>query len=792
MQSEHQFDHSYQRIKHNLPALQEIGKSSARIAVVCHVHYPELWASLERNFELIEEDFDLFVTLTPSAAPSIVENIKTRHRSAKILEFPNHGRDIFPFVTLVNSGLIEQYDLVCKLHTKKSPHREDGVKWGNHLVSGILGSRLNVERILAKFDEEEHLGILVAQGHIFEGGVWWGQNYGIAHFLAQGIDIEIDHVEPRFAVGSIFWIRGPLLRPFRLLNLSEKDFPLELNQMDGTVHHAIERLFSIVAQHQGYDVCESRDVGGILFARSDVESVANSTPTPHQALEVATQIDEPSVTDRERAGPQNADPLETRIHELEARIQVREREIQLLRASTSWRLTTPLRLIKTRWLGFISRAYPSEIDGSQELGLSVNALPNEHITVTTATTPDQLPREEERHALPATPAATTPRELVERRFTNIRPVPTIHAKRDLPRLNLVVDALMENLLYGGVATSILFSFLLAARLQCPLRIITRDLRSSPSLLGQLSRLHNVSLPDDLQILDCQPMYDPERYIDVSLEDVFIATSWWSATAVKSMTLRNRYVYLIQEYEPVFYPRGDEELMARKVFSDDNCIPVVNGGALYKHFVTHGYDHIKENGLVFEPSFPATMYRAGDYAFEKKAQYRMMFYGRPEVPRNLYYTGLQLIDTALQQGIVDEDEWQLFIVGAEPVDFVFSTGTVPVQPGKLNWDDYSSFASTVDLGVCLMYAPTPSYPPYDLIASGAVVLTTSFESQDVKSCSGNFLVATPTMDSLLEKLKDAVALSKNPTKRQSNYDRTVLQRNWSISFETTLDALESLL
>ena len=55
-----------------------------------------------------------------------------------------------------------------------------------------------------------------------------------------------------FPAGSMFWARGAALRPLLDLGLSFDDFPAETGQTDGTLAHAIERLFLHSCERAGY------------------------------------------------------------------------------------------------------------------------------------------------------------------------------------------------------------------------------------------------------------------------------------------------------------------------------------------------------------------------------------------------------------------------------------------------------------------------------------------------------------------------------------------------------------
>ena len=59
----------------------------------------------------------------------------------------NHGRDIWPMVQVVNAGVLDPYELVLKVHTKRSEwraaHQElagSGEQWRSELIGSLLGS----------------------------------------------------------------------------------------------------------------------------------------------------------------------------------------------------------------------------------------------------------------------------------------------------------------------------------------------------------------------------------------------------------------------------------------------------------------------------------------------------------------------------------------------------------------------------------------------------------------------------------------------------------------------------
>jgi lipopolysaccharide biosynthesis protein len=230
-------------------------RPSARIAVVAHIFYPDLYEEVVVAIGHLGQPFDLFVTLVDGYSDHLLDSIQARFPEAQIWSFPNRGRDILPFMTIAATGALSGYALICKLHTKRSPHRSDGDAWRQHLVSGILPDRERTESLVSAFDADPDLGLVVADGEIFEGEEYWSGNVQHLENLLPLLGWTLEQVTKiRFAGGSIFWLRPLVLRDLVGLNLAPEAYEPEPTPIDGALVHAVERLFSVVCCSAGLRV----------------------------------------------------------------------------------------------------------------------------------------------------------------------------------------------------------------------------------------------------------------------------------------------------------------------------------------------------------------------------------------------------------------------------------------------------------------------------------------------------------------------------------------------------------
>ncbi|MDP7150630.1 MAG: glycoside hydrolase family 99-like domain-containing protein [Paracoccaceae bacterium] len=228
----------------------------ACFAVCLHLYYPELWPEFSRYLGGIRLDFDLFVTLGVSgpALGPLRHLILSDFPKAEIFDLPNRGRDILPFVTLLNAGAFDGYDAVCKLHGKRSPHRPDGDQWRQTLVSGVLPQDLPGK--LAHFLADRNAAVWVADGQLLDTRHWWGENRARCRDLLSRIELEHVLDDCAFPAGSVYWIKPFALGLLKSLRLGFDDFEPELGKLDGTTAHAVERCLGQLVAASGMRVVE--------------------------------------------------------------------------------------------------------------------------------------------------------------------------------------------------------------------------------------------------------------------------------------------------------------------------------------------------------------------------------------------------------------------------------------------------------------------------------------------------------------------------------------------------------
>jgi hypothetical protein len=249
--------------RRDLPALVPGGTPGRPQAIVAHVYYHDLWDEIAATIRGAGIEADVFVTITDRGeeTDALVARIAEDFPEARAYRFPNRGRDILPFVHLVNAGLIDGYRAVAKIHTKRSPHRQDGDHWRRHLMGGILPAG-RTAALLERFLADEAAGIWVADGQHYRSPDWWGSNRAGVARLLERVEIRVTGEDLAFPAGSMYWLKPVIVAMVRGMMLRPEEFEHETAQVDGTLAHAFERGLGFVVAAGGLSTVETGELKG--------------------------------------------------------------------------------------------------------------------------------------------------------------------------------------------------------------------------------------------------------------------------------------------------------------------------------------------------------------------------------------------------------------------------------------------------------------------------------------------------------------------------------------------------
>jgi len=304
-----------------------------------------------------------------------------------------------------------------------------------------------------------------------------------------------------------------------------------------------------------------------------------------------------------------------------------------------------------------------------------------------------------------------------------------------PRLNLVVPPIGGSGFTGGLLTG----FGLTGHL------ITKDMRLRILVLGKCSShddlvrdiRKNSDIPAicEIEILE---LIGGDSILPVSRKDRFICTTWRTAyfiqkhvggTSTSLQALHWPLIYLIQDYEPGFYPWSSEYVLARSTYDwKGNWIPVFNSESL-RDFVISRHD-IPANQYSFQPVYSKRLFeilqKIGSRPWQKEKI--ILLYGRPSTPRN----GFDLLVEVLRKWsscYEGANKWRVISVGELHKDITLGNECKIINIGMLSIEKYAEILMRSAVGLSIMISPHPSYPPLEMASCGMRVLTNSFDCKD---------------------------------------------------------------
>lgn len=336
---------------------------------------------------------------------------------------------------------------------------------------------------------------------------------------------------------------------------------------------------------------------------------------------------------------------------------------------------------------------------------------------------------------------------LETTVAEIQPINCRKSSFDQTRLNLLVPALSLQHVFGGISTALSFFKAFGNEIG-NLRIILTDQEvfrkeDNPSYLSwDICKLDEEDGPG-VKIISAGNRCG--HTLPVGPKDRFVATAWWTAVLAKhiqnwqydnyGLVTPPKFVYLIQDFEPGFYPWSSRYALAESTYHNTkDVIALFNTGLLKSFFDAENYKF--RYSYVFEPSLHPKLrdelVRCKTIPKEK----RVIVYGRPSVERNAFQT----IVMSLRLWVANnpDSSWEFVSAGElhEPVGI--GGGKYLKSLGKLTLEEYATELSKATIGISLMVSPHPSYPPLEMAAFGVRTITNHYKAKNLSLLHANII------------------------------------------------------
>ncbi len=235
-----------------------------KVALLMHLFFIDLLDEMAHYASSMPEQADIYISTNTEEKREAIEarfaSVPVRKVEVRVLN--NRGRDVSSLLVGLRD-VVPNYEYLCFVHDKKSGQVKPGSigeSFAYKCLSNMLYSRGYVDNILQTFEQNPRLGILVPPEpnhsyYFFSLGDEWSWNYDNSRIAAQKLGLTVPMAENKRVIaplGSYFWFRAAALKSHFDNQIDYPDFPEEPLPDDGSISHALERIYPFVAQQNGY------------------------------------------------------------------------------------------------------------------------------------------------------------------------------------------------------------------------------------------------------------------------------------------------------------------------------------------------------------------------------------------------------------------------------------------------------------------------------------------------------------------------------------------------------------
>lgn len=235
-----------------------------KLLLVMHLYYPDKFSeSCSYAAQFPRETTVCITTSSEEKAEQLQKMFEPLGFSTLYVRtIENRGRDVSALLVGA-ADLLKNHDIICFFHDKKTLQTKPGsigLGFADKLIENMFGTSSYILNIINLFADNAQLGLLSPPAphhsdYYFTQGVNWGPNYQLTEDLARHLSMNVPisrDKAPIAPLGTCFWFRADAMKPLTDREWKYEDFPPEPNNVDGTLLHAIERIYPFAVCSAGY------------------------------------------------------------------------------------------------------------------------------------------------------------------------------------------------------------------------------------------------------------------------------------------------------------------------------------------------------------------------------------------------------------------------------------------------------------------------------------------------------------------------------------------------------------
>ncbi len=239
----------------------------------------------------------------------------------------------------------------------------------------------------------------------------------------------------------------------------------------------------------------------------------------------------------------------------------------------------------------------------------------------------------------------------------------------------------------------------------------------------------------------------EAKLKIPPADYSFATFWTTAYVLLGVQNTGCKFYMIQDFEPAFYPAGSTYAQAELSYRF-GFYGIANTQSL-KEIYERDYGG---SAVVLKPTIDKSVFYPNSESIPSTPK-RLFYYARPGTPRN----GFELAAAALQQlKYKYGDAVDIICAGSSwsPAEYGLENAVRTI--GMLPYKETANLYRSCHAGFVMMMTKHPSYLPFELMACGAIVVTNYNQANTWLLKDGeNCLLSAPSASCLADTLSYAL-------------------------------------